>query len=148
MTGPLVSPTLTANEPVAVLLAWSVDEQLTGVEPIGNAEPEAGAQLTVTLLSRLSVTLAEYVTSAPALEVASAVMSDGRLREGAVLSMLIPLCVFEDALPARSAQVPVTDCPAPSVERVWLTVLFTGPETESEHAQLAVTFVLFQPFAL
>src|SRR5690349_12556567 len=75
-------------------------------------------------------------------------MSDGRLREGAVLSMLMPLCVFEAVLPARSAQVPVTDNPAPSVERVWLTVLFTGPETESEHAQLAVTFVLFQPFAL
>jgi hypothetical protein len=55
----VVSPTLTANAPLAVLSAWSVDEQLTWVEPIGNAEPDAGAQLTVTLLSKLSVTVAE-----------------------------------------------------------------------------------------
>ena len=84
ITGPVVSPTLTWNEPVAVLSAWSVEEQLTVVEPIGKVEPDEGAQLMVTLLSRLSATEAEYVTVAPALDAASAVMSDGKLKEGAV----------------------------------------------------------------
>ena len=61
--------------------------------------------------------------------------------------MLIPPCVSEAVLPARSLHVPVTDCPAPSEVRVWLTVSVTGPETESLHVQLAVTSVLFQPLA-
>src|SRR5215211_4699644 len=75
-------------------------------------------------------------------------MPDDRLRDGAVLSRLIPLWVSETVLPARSAQVPVTDCPAPSIVRVWFTISEAGPENESEQVQLAVTFVLFQPLAL
>src|SRR5207244_2218374 len=68
---------------------------------------------------------------------------------GRAVSMLMSLTVREAPLPARSVQVPVTDCPAPWVE----TVVGAGglpaarPDPPSEHWKLTVTGVLFQPAA-
>ncbi len=62
--------------------------------------------------------------------------------------MLIPFTVVEALLPALSVQVPVTDCPAPSV----LSVVELGeeltPESASVHVKLTVTGPLFQTKAL
>lgn len=61
--------------------------------------------------------------------------------------MLIPLTMAEALLPALSVQVPVMDCPAPSV----LSVVELGeeltPESASVHVKLTVTGPLFQPKA-
>ena len=66
-------------------------------------------------------------------------------RVGAVLSILMPLCVFDAVLPALSVQVPIELKAAPSTVKVWLTVGLTAPDVASLQLQLAVTFVLFQP---
>src|SRR5258705_515181 len=66
---------------------------------------------------------------------------------GSVLSILIPLTVAVDELPAKSWQVPLTDCPTPSAE----TVVGAGglaapsPESVSAHWKLTVTTELFHP---
>src|ERR1043166_9103823 len=57
-TGAVVSTTITLKLPVAVLLRLLVAEQFTVVEPSGKSEPDAGAQLTVTSVSRASVAVA------------------------------------------------------------------------------------------
>src|SRR5262245_3569660 len=54
MIGPVVSTTLTVNPDVAMLPAWSVAEQFTGVLPSGNWLPDAGAQLTGSVTSTMS----------------------------------------------------------------------------------------------
>ena len=66
---------------------------------------------------------------------------------GAVLSILMPLCVFDAELPALSVQVPIELKAAPSAVKVWLTVGLTAPDVASEQFQLTVTSVLFQPLA-
>src|SRR5262249_50820661 len=85
-TGAVVSRTVTWKAPVAMFPARSVALALTVVMPRGNVDPDV--TLSVTGRSPLSASwaLAENVTTAPAEEVASAVMSAGRLRTGAVLS--------------------------------------------------------------
>src|SRR6266852_2073043 len=67
---------------------------------------------------------------------------------GGVLSILIPLLVAEALLPALSLQVPVEDCPAPSVLRVAAGSQVSMPERLSVPLNVTVTFVLFQPAAL
>ena len=49
-TGPVVSVTVTLNEPVEVLSLLSDDEQFTVVVPIGKVLPDAGVQVTVVVL--------------------------------------------------------------------------------------------------
>src|SRR5881397_536314 len=49
--------------------------------------------------------------------------------------------------PARSRHWPVPCWPAPSAIRVCELAVATTPESASEHDQLRVTLVLFQPFA-
>ena len=79
------------NMPAAVFWEESVMSQLTVVEPSGNVEPEAGEHVGVMLPSTISDAVAEYVTGAPAADVASAVISDGRFSVGPVVSTaLIP----------------------------------------------------------
>lgn len=69
---------------------------------------------------------------------------------GGVLSTLIPLTVDVAELPAKSVQVPLTDCPAPSADRIVGAggLPAASPESLSAQVKLTVTFVLFQPFAL
>src|SRR6266545_4291086 len=67
---------------------------------------------------------------------------------GAVLSMLMPDCVSDAVLPARSAQVPVADMLVPSLSTVVLTGVATTPERSSPQLQLTVTLLLFQPLPL
>lgn len=93
MVGGVVSTTLTANEPVACFPLASVAVQLTVVDPIGKAEPEAGLQLTPGLASTMSLAVAEKPTVAPALLVASAVIVPGRFNVGGVVSTTVTVKV-------------------------------------------------------
>ena len=58
ITGATESLTVISKLPVAVLLAISVEEQLTVIVPRLKVEPDTGEQLTVTDASRLSTTVA------------------------------------------------------------------------------------------
>src|SRR3989304_1272741 len=102
MVGPVVSTTFTINEPVDVFPAVSVAEQSTVVEPSGNVEPEAGEHDGATSPSTRSVAVAEYVTEAPDADVASAVISDGRLSVGPVVSTTFTINEPVDVFPAVS----------------------------------------------
>ncbi len=66
---------------------------------------------------------------------------------GRVRSMLTLPTVADEEFPARSRQLPMTDCPAPSPSVLGGEELDT-PERPSEQTKLTVTVTLFQPFAL
>ena len=107
--GAVVSLTVMVKDPVPVLLAASVAEQFTVVVAIGNVEPEAGVHVTGTGPSTLSVAVAVYVTAAPDGPVASAVIGEGSVNTGGVVSeggadVIVILVVVEagDVLPALS----------------------------------------------
>jgi hypothetical protein len=85
-TGGVFCWTVTAKNPVAVFPALSVAEQVTLVVPSGNAEPEAGVQVTGTEPSTRSEAEAENVTIAPLAPVALTVMLAGTVTTGGVLS--------------------------------------------------------------
>ena len=61
--------------------------------------------------------------------------------------MLIPSTVAVEEFPARSVQLPSTDCPEPSIVSVLLGVREATPDRKSVQAKLAVTSTLFHPFA-
>jgi hypothetical protein len=73
----------------AVLPALSLAEHKTDVVPKGKVEPEDGEQETVGLAGFVSVAVAEKLTFAPVELDASAVILDGKLRVGGVLSTII-----------------------------------------------------------
>ena len=58
IAGPVVSRTVTVNEPAAVLPAVSVEEQLTVVVAMANVEPDDGAHVTTGAAGALSVAVA------------------------------------------------------------------------------------------
>src|SRR5436190_8943275 len=90
ITGAVVSDTTTSNEPVSCSPPPSVTLQSTVVVPSPNVDPDAGTQVGVgAVTSSASVALAVQVTTAPAAEVASAEMSDGRTRVGGVFSLAL-----------------------------------------------------------
>jgi hypothetical protein len=90
--GTVVSTTVTWKLPRAMFPAVSLAEQLTVVTPMLKVEPEGGTQATDTLGSKSSVAEAVYVTTAPLGPAAFVVMSAGRLRVGAVVSVAnVPL---------------------------------------------------------
>src|SRR5580765_5208240 len=66
---------------------------------------------------------------------------------GAVLSMLMPETLAEAEFPARSVQLRLTCCDAPSVETTAAGSHVWTPERPSVAATLTVTSVLFQPCA-
>src|SRR4029077_20046469 len=78
-TGPSVSTTVTLNLSLDVP-PGEVAEQATVVKPSGNVDPDAGEQL----IEALSVAVTTYETLAPAGPEASARMSAGSVRMGAV----------------------------------------------------------------
>jgi len=112
--GTVVSCTFTVKLPVAVLPAASVAEQLTVVVVIPNVEPEAGVHVTGTGPSTLSVAVALYVTAAPNGPVASAVIGEGSVSTGAVVSegggleiVRVRIADAGDMFPALSVAFPV-----------------------------------------
>src|SRR6266849_1674216 len=98
------STTATWNVPVLEFPAGSVAVQVTVVAPAGTVEPEGGLQLMVRVEVALSGSVAPtaYVTTAPLALVATAVMSAGRLRVGAVVSSTTTVAVAVPVLPAAS----------------------------------------------
>src|SRR5258708_11324425 len=114
MVGGVVSTTVTRKAPVALLPCASVAEQPTEVWPSGNVERETGVQTTLTEPSTRSNAVAVYVTTAPGGPVASAVMSDGSVRDGGVVSTTPIL------------KVPVATFPAASLAKQWTVVTPSG----------------------
>src|SRR5689334_6799742 len=81
------SATVTVNEWFVSIPELFVAEQLTVVAPIGNVASEAGAQLTVTVVSLKSVAVGvSYFTAAPAALVAVVVVSAGGVNAGGASS--------------------------------------------------------------
>jgi hypothetical protein len=85
-TGGVMSTTVIANDPDAVLPDESVAVQVTSVTPTWNVLPDGGVQLTGTGPSTSSVAVAVKVPTAPPEEVATAVMGLGRASTGGVVS--------------------------------------------------------------
>ena len=81
--------TVTWKLPVAVLVWVSVAEQFTVVCPMGNNEPDAGEQFTVTEPSTRSVAEAEKVTTVPRLFEVVTVISAGNDNVGGVVSTTV-----------------------------------------------------------
>jgi hypothetical protein len=84
--GDVVSPTVTVNEALPVLLCASVTEQVTVVAPIAKVEPETGEQVGVSMPSTVSVAEAVKLTITPAALVASLKIFAGTVTTGAVVS--------------------------------------------------------------
>src|SRR5262245_30421324 len=122
ITGGVESPgrvTLTLNDADAELLCASVAVQLTVVSPMGNVDPEAGAQFTATDPSTRSLAVGfEYVTSAPDADVASTEMSAGTpAMDGGVVSWTVILKDLLAELPCESVALHSTVvCPIANVE--------------------------------
>lgn len=123
--GAILSTTVMVKLPVAVLLALSVAEQLTVLDPSGKVEPEAGLQTTLIVPSTSSVALAVYVTDAPAALVALAVISAGRLRVGG------PSCTV-------TVKLPLAELPAASVPEQFTVVVPIGKVAPEAGLQLTV----------
>jgi hypothetical protein len=88
---------------------WSEAVHDTVVVPSPNAEPEPGSQETVGEASSASVADALNVTTAPLLEVASAVIGPGTVRDGGVESRTVTSNVpGNDVLPEASVAVQET----------------------------------------
>jgi hypothetical protein len=105
IAGAVVSTTVMVNERDALLPAPSVAVQLTEVDPRANVVPEAGEQTGVTEPLTMSVAVAANVTAAPAGPVASAVMADGTVSAGAVVSTtLIRMLPLAELLAASVAE--------------------------------------------
>jgi len=98
--GPVVSRTVTVNDPDPVLPCASVDVQTTGVVPSVNVDPDAGVQLTTGALSTRSLADALKVTTSPLAPVASAVMFAGTATAGGVVSTTVTWKLALALLPA------------------------------------------------
>src|SRR6266581_2498220 len=109
--GGVVSCTVTSKLLVPVLPWVSVALQLTVVVPIGNREPESGAQLVVTSPSTRSAALAAKVAAAPSTAVASAVRSAGTVTSGGVVSC------------TSTEKDPLARLPAPSLAQQVIVVV-------------------------
>src|SRR6266508_111718 len=124
---PIEKPTVTLKLPVLVLPAASVAVQVTVVVPGANVLPEAGVQLGTPGPSTTSLDSAEYVTLAPAAEVAYAKLSAGSCNVGAVVSTTLTVKLPLVWLPRESYAVQCT---------VVVASGYSAPDAES---QLTVT---------
>jgi hypothetical protein len=115
--GSVESPTTTSNESLELLPLASVALQLTVVVPSANVDPDGGVHVTTGTPSTASLAVAPYVTTAPDPLVASAVMSAGTVRVGAVVSTTWTSNAALAGLPAASVAVQLTvDVPIANVE--------------------------------
>jgi hypothetical protein len=108
IAGPVVSRTVTVNVLLAAFACASVAEQVTVVVPSGNVAPLAGAQLTATVPSTVSLADAVNVNDAPDAPVASIVAFDGTVMTGLVVSVTVTVNVLLLALPCASVAEHVT----------------------------------------
>ena len=106
--GEVVSSTVTVNEPLSVLSAESVVEQVTVVVPIAKVEPEAGEQVVANAPSTMSEADALKVAVAPDEPVASFVMLAGTVTTGEVVSRTVMVKILLPVLPATSVAEQVT----------------------------------------
>lgn len=96
IVGGVVSTTFIMNDALAELPAASLAVHVTAVVPNEKVEPEAGVHVGAMAPSTMSEADAENVTTAPADEVAPAVISLGTLSIGGVASTVkLPVTVFE-----------------------------------------------------
>ena len=109
IAGAVLSRTVTVNVRWLELPAASDAVQATVVVPVGKVEPDAGAQDSNGVGSRMSYAVTAYVTIAPEALVAWLVVLAGTVITGAVKSMLIPPTVAVAVFPARSVVTPLTD---------------------------------------
>jgi hypothetical protein len=105
--GAVWSVTVTEKLPVALLLWASVAVQLTGVVPTVKLEPEAGVQLVATDPSTRSDAVEANVTGVVA-PVASLVMSEGTVTDGAVRSVTVTTKPLLALLRCESVAVQLT----------------------------------------
>lgn len=106
--GGVVSTTVTVKPAVLILPEASIAAHWTRVEPRANVEPEGILQDIGTEPSTRSTALAEYVATAPAGPVASAVISAGRVKAGGVVSRTVTVEDAEPVLPNPSVAMHVT----------------------------------------
>jgi hypothetical protein len=93
--GAVVSLTVTVKDfATALFPCTSLAVHVTVVVSNGNVAPLGGVQLTVTLLSKLSVADAMYVNAAPLGPVASTVAFAGTVITGAVVSITVTVNVL------------------------------------------------------
>ena len=92
----------------ALFPAASAAVQLTVVAPVGNVPPEVGAHETATGPSTTSVAVGSvYVTGAPALEVAAAVIGAGTLLIVGAIVSVHAVAPAGDVVPAGHAMASV-----------------------------------------
>jgi len=107
-TGGTVSRTRTVKLHCALFPASSVAVQVTVVSPIGNSEPEGGAQTTVGPGSQASLALVVNVTKLPSDEAHSTVLFAGQVTLGGVVSCTVTSKEQIELLPDTSVAVQVT----------------------------------------
>src|SRR5205823_1905690 len=107
-SGAVVSTTVTEKVQVFVLCAASKAVQVTVVLPRTKVLPLAGAQVTLSVPSTMSVAVAVKVAVAPDGLVASFVSGAGQLTSGAVVSRTVTVKVQVLVLCAASKDVQVT----------------------------------------
>jgi hypothetical protein len=107
-TGGVVSPTVTVNEALPVLLCASVAEQVTVVVPIAKVEPEAGKQVEVNAPSTMSAADDVKLTTAPNEPAASLEMLAGTVTSGEVVSTTVIVKVALPVLLCASVAEQVT----------------------------------------
>jgi hypothetical protein len=168
-TGPVVSATVTVNEPAPLLPLASVAVQVTVVAPSGNVDPLAGVQLTATLPFTRSLAVAVKVKLAPVALVASTVALAGTVTTGPIVSVTVtvkeadPLLFFvsvavhetvvgpsENVAPLAGVQLTTTEPSTTSladavklnaapVAPVASTVVFAGTVTTGPVVSVTVT---------
>src|SRR2546425_3116957 len=134
MCGGVVSRTVTANEEEPVFPWASLAVQSTRVVPSGNVDPEDELQLAVTGPSTMSVAPAENGTVAPPGPVASAVMSEGTVSDGGVVSTTMTSKDLDAKSPWESTAVHITVVvPRGNIElEVGVHGAATEPSTKSD----------------
>src|SRR5207247_10076879 len=108
ITGAVVSATVTVKDAVLPLPRTSVAVHVTVVAPIGNVDPLAGVQETLTAPSTRSVAVASKVKTAPGALVAWTVAFAGTVMTGAVVSVTTTVNDAAPLLPRASVAAHVT----------------------------------------
>jgi len=108
ITGPVVSATVTVNEPAPLLPRVSRAVQPTVVGPSGKVEPLAGVHVVGSTPSTLSVDDAVKLNAAPVAAVASTVAGIGTVTTGPVVSATVTVNEAAAALLRASLAVQLT----------------------------------------
>jgi hypothetical protein len=149
-TGGFVSCTVTVNDAVDLLPCASVDEQFTVVVPNVKMLPDAGIQITGSVMSTMSVAEVVKVATAPLVLVASNVTpAAGTVSVGAMVSCTVTV---KDAVPlllcaSVEEQFTVVVVMAKVVPEAGAQVTLVAPSIGSSALTLKVTGAPFGPVA-